>query len=246
MRADQLVRCLTQTTRVPAGPAPLRIANGTLEAMKWLALVLMTLDHVNTYLLGLSMPVLFTLGRIAMPLFVFVLAVNLARPGALAGGVLRRTTQRLARYGTLASLPYIALGHVYGHWWPLNILFTLLIATIVIGLLAHGGQRQSTAAVAVFVLGGSVVEYWWFALGLAIACWCYCQRPTVARLTVLGGAMALLWFVNGNFWALAALPLILVAPYVKLSLPRLSCFFYIYYPGHLVILVMLQISVPIP
>ncbi|MBK7549911.1 MAG: hypothetical protein IPI20_19875 [Rhodoferax sp.] len=61
---------------------PLHIDNGTLEALKWLALVLMTGDHVNKYVLADSLPGLFELGRLAMPLFMFVLAYNLARPGA--------------------------------------------------------------------------------------------------------------------------------------------------------------------
>ena len=59
------------------------MADGTIEGLKWLALVLMTGDHVNKYLFNATLPVLFEAGRIALPLFVFVLAYNLARPGTL-------------------------------------------------------------------------------------------------------------------------------------------------------------------
>ena len=55
--------------------------------MKWLALVLMTGDYVNKYLFNGTLPRLFNAGRVTLPLFVFVLAYNLARPDTLERGV---------------------------------------------------------------------------------------------------------------------------------------------------------------
>lgn len=223
-----------------SAPRQLIIATGTLEAMKWLALVLMTLDHVNKYLFGHTVPALFAVGRIAMPLFVFVLAYNLARPGAYDGGAYRRTAIRLALYGVLACIPFIALGKVHGGWWPLNIMFTLLVATIVIGLIERGGRLCTTIALAVFVVGGALVEYWWFAVGLTIASWRYCKWPSGLRLTVLVAGIAALWIVNQNPWAFAVLPLILVSPHVQLTVPRFPRSFYVYYPVHLAMLFVLS------
>lgn len=219
---------------------PLVIASGTLEAMKWIALALMTLDHVNKYLLDYRMPVLFALGRIAMPLFVFVLAYNLARPGALMGGVFRRTAMRLALYGGLACVPFIALGKVYAGWWPLNIMFTLLLATFVIGLLGRGDRLRTTVAIIVGIVGGGLVEYWWFAIGLAIACWGYCRRPSRVRFGAMVSCIGALWIINQNPWAFAVLPLIMVAPCIELRMSRLPLFFYTYYPAHLGVLYVLS------
>ncbi len=61
----------------------LRIADGTLKALEWIGLLLMTGDHVNKYLLNDTVPLLFDADRAVMPIFAFVLAFNLARPGAL-------------------------------------------------------------------------------------------------------------------------------------------------------------------
>lgn len=216
--------------------APVRISNGTLEALKWFALVLMTLDHVNKYLFAHKLPFAFQAGRLAMPIFVFVLAYNLARPGAFAAGLHMRTGKRLAAYGLLACIPYMSLGTVLAGWWPLNILFTLLAATAVFGLVDHGGKLQGIGAVAVFALGGAVVEYWWPALAFALACWHYCKAPTRKRLVWLVVATAALGLVNQNLWALAALPFLLVAPRVELSMPRMRHLFYVYYPAHLAVL----------
>jgi hypothetical protein len=108
---------------------PLHIADGTLEALKWAALALMLLDHVNTFLYNRSLPGAYEAGRWVAPVFAFVLAYNLARPDALQLGIHLRVMRRLALYGVLAAPPFMAL---IGRWWPLNILFLLLAATAVI------------------------------------------------------------------------------------------------------------------
>src|SRR5471032_1823847 len=59
---------------------PWTMAEGSLEAIKWAALILMVFDHTNKYLYAERLPVVFQLGRIVMPIFGFVLAYNLARP----------------------------------------------------------------------------------------------------------------------------------------------------------------------
>lgn len=60
---------------------PLDFSPGALESLKWLALGLMVIDHLNAYLWAWRYPPLYALGRLTFPLFAFVLAYNLARPG---------------------------------------------------------------------------------------------------------------------------------------------------------------------
>jgi hypothetical protein len=123
--------CIDAPIRTPLSTAPrLELSSGSLEVLKWLALLLMTLDHVNKHLLHASVPELFAVGRLALPLFGFVLGYNLARPGALASGSYSRTARRLAIFGTIATIPFIALGGLGWGWWPLNIMATLLVATL--------------------------------------------------------------------------------------------------------------------
>ena len=172
---------------------PLHIDNGTLEALKWLALVLMTGDHVNKYVFAETLPGLFELGRIAMPLFLLVLAYNLARADAFQAGVHQRMGIRLAAFGALATLPYIAVTGVLGGWWPLNMLFTMLLLTLICWLIDHSTAVHSLLAVVVFSLGGSLVEYWWPGLLLGLACWGYCKRASRFRLTLVMVATAALW-----------------------------------------------------
>jgi hypothetical protein len=214
-------------------PLPrITIAPGTLEALKWLGLALMTLDHVNKYLVGQGWPWAFAAGRLSLPLFGIVFAYNLARPGAPQNG---RAMKRLLIYGLLASPFYIGLGGILG-WWPLNILFTLLVAACVVWLMEKGGFGYSVCALLSFLVGGALVEFWWPALFFILAAWCYFKTGIKPLLTVCALALASLTVINGNFWALASLPFLLAAPFIDCRLPRVRHLFYVYYPAHLAVI----------
>lgn len=214
------------------GLHPLFIADGTLEACKWLGMVLMALDHVNKYLLGGANPVLFDLGRMVMPVFGFVLMHHLARFGALAAGVHARVMQRLLVVGALSSPAFVALGG----WWPLNILFTLLLSTCIVWLLEKGGRQRILVAVMAFGIGGALVEFGWFGVLACLGAWAYCRQPTKVRLVWWAVTLACLWCVNQNFAAVAAVPLVWGAAQVDITLVRYRWLFYAFYPSHLALI----------
>ncbi|WP_026076140.1 TraX family protein [Noviherbaspirillum massiliense] len=218
----------------------LKIPDGTLEALKWLALVLMTIDHVNTFLLDREQRWMFDIGRIAMPLFEFVLAYNLARPGALQRGLHGRAMKRLLIAGIVAMPFYVAL--LDDGWRPLNIMFTLLVCTGVSWLLDQGGPRRIMVAAVVFAAGGTLVDYWWFGLSFFLAAWWYCRKQFAPRLVLWLITAALLYVVNRNFWSVAAMPLIFAAGKVELPIPRWRYLFYVYYPVHLALLLAIRES----
>lgn len=210
----------------------LTISDGTLEFLKWLALLLMTGDHVNKYLFNGTVPWFFSAGRLALPLFAFVLGYKLARPGMLPSGGYGRTMKRLAGFGVAATPVFIALGGLVGGWWPLNVMFTLLAATVILYLVELGGKRNLATAVVVFLAGGSFVEFWWPGLVITLAGWCEKRAPVLASPLLIAGCFAL-WLINGNPWVLAVLPLIGVAALVDIRMPRWQWAFYVYYPLHL-------------
>lgn len=210
-------------------PPRLVIADGTLEALKWLSASLMVLDHVNKYVLGTSSALLFDLGRLVMPLFGFVLMYNLARPGALASGLHLCVLKRLGVFGVLATPACVALTG----WWPLNILFMLMLSTGIVWLIESGGRRNRALAVLLFVLAGAAVEFWWFGVLGCLGAWSYCRNPTRLRLGWWALALASLWLVNRNFAALTALGLVWAATKVDMPLRRHRWLFYWFYPAHL-------------
>ncbi|MCK9709887.1 TraX family protein [Pseudomonas syringae] len=217
------------------------ICDGTVEAIKWLALILMIGDHINKYLLNDTVTWLYDAGRVAMPLFVFVLAYNLARPGTVERGAYKRTAMRLAIFGALATPVFIALGGLVNGWWPLNIMLTLFVLTVVLRLLATATLPGYLAAAVVFFLGGSTVEFWWPAICLGVAIWSYTKQPSLPALLLSLVACAALAFINGNHWALASLPIMLAAPLIDLRIKRIRWFFYGFYPAHLALIFMVRI-----
>ena len=214
---------------------PLSLADGTAEALKWLALALMVLDHVNKYLCNDALPWVFTIARISFPLFGFVLAYNLARPGTLSNGAAVRVMKRLALFALVAAIPHIILD---GRFSPLNILATLLVATGTVYLFEQGGLKR-WLGILVFMAGGFIVEGNWFAVAVCMTAYCYCQSTTVLRLSSLMASIAVLGlFINTNQYALAVLPVILIAPHVRISLKRQRHFFYWFYPAHLAVILL--------
>lgn len=211
-------------------------APGTLEAIKWLALVAMTLDHLNTYLWHGAWPALAAAGRCAMPLFAFVLASRLAAPGALARGVHGRVMLRLALAGACAAPMLAGLGVLGNGWWPLNIMFTLLVGTAAAWLLAAGARWAPAAALLLVFGGGAVVEFLWFGLAFFLAAWWYCKAPGSARWCVLAAATTALACVNQSHWALLALPVIAAGRRYALPVRRVRHVFYAWYPFHLALL----------
>jgi hypothetical protein len=212
------------------------VSDGSLEALKWLALLLMVADHINKYLLHDASHTLFNAGRIAMPLFVFVLAYNLARPDAYKCGAHSRTMKRLALFGLLATPPFIALGCLLAGWWPLNILFTLLSLTTICYFLEQQTISGYLIACAVFIVGGSSVEFWWPALAFGIALWWYCKTPQLTPLIIAMVALLSLRIINSNYWAFAALPILITSTAVNIPMPRYKWLFYYFYPAHLALL----------
>ena len=212
------------------------VSDGSLEALKWVGLLLMTGDHANKYLLQEASVALYALGRLAMPLFGFVLMAHLARPGARQAGVHGRVMRRLAVLALLATPAFVQLVG----WWPLNILATLWLATLIVWLIEQGGRARGWGALAAFLAGGAVVEFWWPGLLCCLCAWAFLRRPSAPRLLLWVLATASLSLINGNFAALAALPLTWGAGRIEMPVPRSRWFFYAFYPVHLSVIALVQ------
>jgi hypothetical protein len=142
----------------------------------------------------------------------------------------------------LHRVKYIILD---GRFFPLNILATLLVATSTVYLFEQGGLKR-WHGILVFMAGGCIVEGNWFAVAVCMTAYRYCQSPTVLRLSSLMASLAVLGlFINANQWALAVLPVILIAPHVRISLKRQWHFFYGFYPAHLAVILLVRTAIGI-
>ncbi len=190
------------------------------EVLKWLAVVLMTCDHVAKIIYGGYVPGLSEAGRVAFPLFALVMAYNLAQPGA----DVIKSVRRLGMWGLIAQ-PVHALA--FGYWLPLNILLTFALSAAAI--YAAGQRRWVALAFAAAVLPVFVDYQWagvWFVL---LASQAFHRR----QYWLLGPAFAAICWFNGNLWALGAIPVALGLSRVAWPVPRGRWAFYGYYVGHL-------------
>jgi hypothetical protein len=229
----------------------LRITNDRLTLLKLLAVASMVIDHYNKFSNPEYSQIMFSVGRIALPIFVFVLAFNLSR---IEADKMPTIAARLVFFGLLATPAYNSMGGtILGDWWPLNVLFLLAGLVGVVYLVTVPVARRlrlygyRALAVLLFVFVGALAEFFWVGLGLGLVAWRVFVlfsrgentgdkgRGEIALLSLAAAVLtALLCLINGNGWALAAIPVVLAVlwfPVVKL--PRFKWFFYWFYPAHL-------------
>ncbi|WP_459056882.1 TraX family protein [Stenotrophomonas sp. PSU-St22] len=219
------------------------MTSGGRELLKWLALVLMTGDHIVT-VFGLGyVPVVSELGRIAFPVFALVMAYNLAQPGADVG----KSARRLALWGLVAT-PAAAIA--FGQALPLNVLLTFAAAAGCIWALE---RHQWALAALLYIVAPVVLDYAWPGVWLVLAAWAWFKNHGKRMHWLLGSwdwrrhrlylvlpiwvwaCMGLLCLYNGNGWALLALPFMSLGE-LPARIPRAGRGFYAYYMGHLLVL----------
>jgi len=229
-----------------------RITHDRLTLLKWLALVSMAIDHYNKFVNPDYSKALFSLGRLALPVFLFVLACNLSR---IEAAKMPRIAFRLGLFGLMAIPAYNAMGGtILWGWWPLNVLFLLAGLVTVVYLLSVPVKRRwlryacRLTALLLFFLTGALSEFFWPGLGLGLVFWrlfVLFSRPRKCRnrvelaflALVTCGLTVLLCLINGNAWALAAIVLVLFVLWLPVGkLPRFQWFFYWFYPAHLSVL----------
>ena len=227
----------------------MRISNNSLTAMKIMGIAAMLVDHFNTFVNPEYNRVLFEIGRTAFPLFALVLGYNLARVPA---DKMPRIMLRLLIFGALATPIYNVLGEGLLHWWPLNILFTLCLATTIIFFLSLPSDNRWTvparmAAILLFAAAGCLVDYLWIGPALVIAIWRlfsgrYEPEHIALHAVLIGVVMGLLCLMNGSLATLLAVPIVLlsITAYRNIRLPRMKWFFYWFYPGHLAALLWIK------
>lgn len=216
----------------------LNLKDGQIELLKWIGFSTMLIDHFGRYAYGLSVESwAFAVSRVTYPIFAFVLAFNLARPGDRAARVMR-TARRLALWAAISVLP---------SWWardaflPVNVLMTLALGAFLYGVLE--AKASSAAILAAVVTTGATgcfaeVSAPGVLLVPAIAAYLSTRRTGYAIATIT--AIALIAGLNlavGGLLAMigtfAAIPIVMAAARSTIAPPRSKWIFYVAYPAHL-------------
>jgi hypothetical protein len=150
--------------------------------------------------------------------------------------------QRLLIYGLCAMPFFITLNPIIiKGWYPLNIMFTLLVSTACIFLLEKGDAASLLLFIAALLLGGALVEYWYPAILFTVFSWQYCREGKKQWLLGMLLMMFPIAIVNGSMSGAFALVLILIMSKFEIQLPKFKLFFYDYYPAHLAALLLVSL-----
>ncbi|HSW16069.1 MAG TPA: TraX family protein [Ramlibacter sp.] len=226
----------------PTNSAPLAgFTDGQLEALKWIALASMFLDHVGRLVLGYGQHTwVFALGRIAFPLFALVLALNLAREGDRAGRALR-TARRLALWCAIAIVPSVL---ARGEPYLLNVLGTLALGAMLCWVFTADVRPNLRAGVFAFAAVGCwFVEFEVGGVFLVPAIFLWRTRGLREAGALAAVLLLLVGWLNGYFggWpafagTMSAAAIALLVRQWPVRMPRLKAAFYVIYPLHLALI----------
>jgi hypothetical protein len=194
------------------------------EALKWFAFVCMVIDHANKVIGHGEWSWAVPIGRIAFPLFAFVIGRHLGEQGTAT-----RLLKRLVVFGLLATPVYVAtVGR--GHALPLNILWTFAAALVIVQLIK---RDRFMLAGFVALVAAPLVDYHAAGLGIILASWLWWEHRNQFSAFLLAVALAGLCWFNGNPWAMLAVPFALMHAMFDWQLPRHRWFFWLAYPLHI-------------
>lgn len=210
------------------------LTSGEQEALRWVAIGSMVIDHAAAVLLEPSVALPWRMaGRLAWPLFAFLVAYNVTVRNVDPVRYLRP----LAIWGLVAQVPWmLAFERVGG-----NILFALLAGVLVLIVSRRYAWHVAVPVVLVLALVAEVANFEFGAVGVLLP---WCLSVALALSPVAGVGLAAVAVAVQNWpwlgWpaALLALPVVFVATRWSVSLPRAPRWLvWGFYPGHLLILV---------
>ncbi len=198
--------------------------------LKCIAILSMAIDHIGAVFFP-DVILLRGIGRLAFPIFSFLLA-----EGFFHTGDLRRYLLRLGVFALLSEIPYDLAFHgtvlEFGHQ---NVFFTLAASLFVL----YGMKKVQEESLKVLILLGGMGICEWFGtdygfLGVLLPV-IYAQFRDRFRLKlILGAFWNFLWQPGIQYLgALAALP---IALYNGERGRKMKYLFYLFYPVHLLVL----------
>jgi len=215
-------------------------AHARLEFVKWIGVLSMTIDHYGKIVEPSVYDETYAMGRLAYPLFAWIIAARLVDRPALA----ERYLIWLLPWALLSQPVFVIAGKEWLQW---NILFTLffgVLAHVGITAIHRGAPFRGLALLPIGVAGAWFSEYGLFGVALIPALAACRQRGRTFALVALGPlslaaniTMHAPWLTALDLFAFLSAPLVYLACLSRFTIPRLpKLFFYAYYPVHVYIL----------
>lgn len=222
-----------------------RVRHASLEPVKWVAIASMTVDHYGKIFEPSWYEATHMAGRLAFPLFCWIVATRLAISPRLGTTYLRR----LLPWAIVSQPVWVLVGH---DWWHGNVLLTLALGvglhqTVCSG--AASGRLARVALSALLMLPSPWVDFGpvgvafvpliaaWTARSGSVGAW------AAGPVGVLSNAGLMPPFLKpSDAFALLAAPVAALSLRLRSPLPRLPALvFYAYFPAHLLLLHLIEV-----
>lgn len=227
----------------------LKLNSNQINILKYIAIFLMLIDHIYFILLDESVEVLHLIGRLAFPIFAFVLAYN----------YINNTKNKTKYINRLLIFAFLSQPFYYYafDFTKLNIFFTLAFGLIIINIYEQYTLKKHYTVVKanllIIAMLGLIMplamyfDYNIIGIILVICCYSYLKEPTLLTFINVIFVLLLLNF-NGfdsiymciaTLFSLALLKLITYIDIKCLALNK--WFFFAFYPMHLMVLKIISI-----
>lgn len=213
-------------------------ASSTIELLKWIGIITMTFDHIGILLLN-SNELLREIGRLAFPIFGFVLVYN----------YIHHTKNKVKYIKRLAVFSFIIepihLLVFHNHYAGLNIFFiyTLTLSFLYVYELVQGEKdidvKKYLFLVIFFMLSILVSQYTEYRVsGFLVTSSFYFMLKDKRFIVITIFLLALLNAPATNYIlaTLTVVPIVYLASKIDIHVRRSRYFFYLYYPIHLSLL----------
>lgn len=215
------------------------------EALKLIACVTMLLDHIGATIFPSA--VLRIIGRISFPIFCFLLAEGIAHTRNP-----KKYALRLLIGALLAEIPFDLLFYGSVSFVHQNVMITLLLGFLMVIWARKTGNMMVPFAVCYLAAVFLRTDYSGFGIGLIGLFFITREHPRKFLIQLIGVAI-LMWIMGGMeislgvirlpiqlFGVLAMVPIFLYSGVKSTRNVWIRRGFYLFYPVHLVILLILQ------
>ncbi len=194
--------------------------------LKLVGVISMALDHIGKYFYPHYL-IFQILGRIAFPIFAFQLCVGYQKTSNK-----KRYIKRLLIFGIITQPIYYLLTEE----WTLNILFTLAL-----GFWALWAWENKKYLYFYLIIPLSFfVEYQWYGILMILGFFVFSQPKYQVPYFVLN-SLLYIYLIAGDWlqiFSLLSLVFIYKINFLRVKLPKY--FFYVFYPGHLLIIYLIK------
>lgn len=205
--------------------------------LKIIAIISMLIDHIG-HIFFPEVMIFRIIGRIAFPIFAYVLA-----EGFHYTKDVKKYLLRLGLFALLSEIPYdlAIMGSVleFSHQ---NVFFTLFFGVLMLYVMSRiKNVIMQYAVVLVAILLCQFLHTDYSNIGVLLVFIFYVFRQRKAEKLLIAGLIFLGLTGGIQLYALLALPLI--ALYNGEQGPKMKAFFYLFYPAHLLILYLVHLIV---